>query len=197
MPDIIKRQHWLVKVLLLVVLLWVILQLPLLFSNIESAGAATDPQTQLDNTKVVETSGLSLALPDLVITAGSIPSGCHGRVWRRQSVVVIGTSVAVGWRQTAIDRWCGNTSGVIYDWGAARGDDGKWAASPYCWYDSTFGKVWWTVSRSEAKVWNQGTLKVCGKVSLGKTVNPRIYFHAATTTRPYLYWNYGDGVIRH
>lgn len=190
-----KRQHWIVKVLLVFLLVYVFLNLVLLGSNVSSAGAA---EYDLGTAKVVETSGLSLFDPTLEQTSYTIYTGCHARVWRRQSIVPYGTSIVVAWRQTAIDRWCWRGStGVIYDWGYATGDDGKWAASPYCWYDATYGKVWWTVSRTQAKVWNQGTLKVCGRVSLGKTINPRIYFHGATTTRPYGYYDFGDGVIRH
>lgn len=198
-----KNSHWVWKVLVALFLLWVLLNLPLIAPSIVSkAGAATDPQVTLDNTTIVDENIIDPSIliapaPSTGLLSALVPAGCHGRVWRRQSIVILGTSIAVGWRQTAIDRWCGNSSGRIYDWGTATGYDGQWAASPYCWYDTSHGKAWWTVSESEAKVWNTGTLKVCGKVSLGKTITPKIYFHAATSTRRYLYWNYGGTTIYH
>jgi hypothetical protein len=180
------------QVLLVVAILYVLANLVLV-----TADADASAQTDLDSAVLVETTAMTSTAPaSLFQPLALAPTACHGRVWRRQSVKIKLTGIVVAWRQTAIDRWCGRT-GVIYDWGTATGDDGKWAASPYCWYDNTSGKTWWTVSKSEAKVWNQGTLKVCGRVSLGKTINPRIYFHAPSTTRPYPYWNYGGTAIYH
>jgi hypothetical protein len=189
MSNMFMRQHWLVKIILIVVALWVLANLVLL-----SSASADTYQTNLDNATVVEStdSTMLLTAPPASLLQGSIPAGCHGLVWRKSSIVIRYTHIVIGWRRTMIDRWCNSTRGQIYDWGAATGDYGKWATSPYCWYDATYGKVWWTVSKSEAKVWNQGTLKVCGRISLGKTVNPRIYFHSATATRRYRYWNYGN-----
>lgn len=198
----LRQQHWLVQVLILLVLAWILFNLPLIAPSIvDNAGAATDPDVALTNATIVDENiidpSILIAPAPSTLVLATIPAGCHGRVWRRQSIVITGTSIAVGWRQTAIDRWCGNTHGQIYDWGTATGYDGQWASSPYCWYDTGHGKAWWTVSKSEAKVWNTGTLKVCGKVSLGKTITPKIFFHAATSTRRYLYWNYGTSTIYH
>lgn len=187
-----KGMHWLLKVLVVLFMAW-------LFANFVLVTAKADTyQTNLDNASVVEeTDSTMLLLAGAPQLFGSIPAGCHGRVWRKSSIVIRYTHIVIGWRRTAIDRWCNDTRGQIYDWGYATGDDGKYAVAPYCWYDSTFGKVWWTASRTEAKVWNQGTLKVCGRISLGRTVNPRIYFHAATNYRHYRYWNYGGTAIYH
>jgi hypothetical protein len=190
--NIYKRQHWIVKVLFWLVVAWLV-------ANIVLATASADVyDDNLNNSVVTEQTDATMlvqAAPETFFHA-SIPAGCHGRVWRKSTVYIRGTGIVIAWRRTAIDRWCNNTKGQIYDWGVATGDDGKWSVAPYCWYDVTFGKHWWTVSKSEAKVWNQGTLKVCGRLSLQRTVNPRIYFHSATNYRPYRYWNFG-GVIYH
>lgn len=185
---------WYWKLAILIVGLW-------LLANVVLATAKADVyDDQLANASVEETtdtSNLILAPAISSILSGSIPAGCHGRVYRTKRIYLRLTNFTIGWRRTAIDRWCNNSRGQIYDWGYATGDDGKYAIAPYCWYDTTYGKVWWTVSKSEAKVWNQGTLKVCGRISLGITVNPRIYFHSATLSRPYRYWNYGGTTIYH
>jgi len=185
--------RWFWKVAIVFVSLWVL-------ANVVLATADADVyDTNLTNSVTLESTDATLLLqapPEQLLTA-TIPSGCHGRVWRKSTVYIRGTSIVIAWRRTAIDRWCNNNRGQIYDWGNATGDDGKYSIAPYCWYDATFGKAWWTVSKSEAKVWNQGTLKVCGRLSLSKTVNPKIYFHAATTKRPYRYWNYGGTTIYH
>lgn len=189
-----NRQHWLVKIIL-----WAVAFVLAANIVLVTASEADVYDTNLQNSVSVEstdTTMLVTALPETMLLS-SIPAGCHGRVWRKNTIYIKGTSVVIAWRRTAIDRWCNNTAGVINDWGAATGDDGKYSVAPYCWYDTTYGKNWWTPSRSEAKVWNQGTLKVCGRISLGKTINPRIYFHAATQTRPYRYWNYGGTTIYH
>lgn len=140
-----------------------------------------------------------LATADVIATNSpatrSYQAGCHNRIWRTLTVRLHWTHTVVAWRRTAVDQWCWNSRGRITDLGLATGDDGKWAAWPYCWDTETSGKVWNTASRSEAKVWNQGTLKVCGKFSPGLTINPRIYFHAPDRVRRYAHWNFGGTAV--
>lgn len=192
------RKRWQQIVLVLAILYAIFALAPLLSSVDSTAGAATNDDAlaaQLSSAVVLESTQLdpSILTTQPAQTLAAIPSGCHGRVWRQLTIKVPVTGVTLGWRRTAIDRWCGNTKGVIYDWGAATGDDGKYAFPGYCWSNQTNAKVWNTVSRSEGLVYNQGTMTVCGRISTAKTLKPQVFFHAATSTRPYLYWNYGTG----
>lgn len=194
-------QKWYWRVLLIVAFVYVLMNLLLLTAGTDSAGAATPEQLQsnLDTAIVVNSNVVDpsiLSTPPSALAA--IPAKCNRfPVWRMQSLQTRIGHVTMAWRRTRIDKWCNNTRGVITNWGAANGDDGKWTGPGYCWYDVTFGKVWNTVSQTEGKVWNQGTLKVCGRLSLGHSVNPRIFFHGATTSRRYAYWNYGGTTIYH
>lgn len=197
--SIVKKfgaMHWALRIVIAVIAVWLFMNLLLVTAK---SATAEQLQSNLDTAVVVSENVVD---PSILTTgpvlAAAIPAKCNRIiVWRKQSLRTRIGNITMAWRRTKIDRWCNNTRGVIYDWGTSSGDDGKWTGPGYCWYDETYGKTWNTVSRTEAKVWNQATLKVCGRLSLGHTVNPRIYFHAATTTRRYTYWNYGGTVIYH
>lgn len=104
--------------------------------------------------------------------------GCENKIWRTKYIHIksnlLHWTFNVAWRRTAIDSWCWDRK-RIRNWGMNSGDDGKDAIFPYCWYNETHGKEW--VSNFwQQKVYNQGSLKVCGKASPQKTVKPQLYY---------------------
>jgi hypothetical protein len=117
-------------------------------------------------------------------TDGYKPVGCHQRtVWRKSSIRIRLVHLEIGWRRTSIDGWCWNRKRITWT-GSSDGDDGKGAIFPYCWDNATSKQEWVTLFWQK-RVYNQGTLRVCGKLSPQITVKPRIYFKRGD------YWNYG------
>jgi len=207
-----KRQHWALKLLIILIVGMVLAGIGLLTGvegssnspGIPAAAAATanDPAVDFDNGNVVVTEE-NIIDPSIILAGaentGLLPAifrtsaGCHGRVWRRLYIKQPITGFTYGWRQTAVNQWCWNTAGTMTTAGTASGNDGAYSNFSCCWSDVDYGRAWWNVSHTEAKVWNRGTLKVCGRVVPGtRVLYPQVFYHAPDARRPYAHWNYGD-----
>lgn len=164
----------------------------------ETAGAATivaavgpgaTPQqlnaaladTEVVDTEMTVTTALNLEQP----TALSLPlAGCHGQVWRKLIVYakVIG-SPQIAWRQSLKHEWCWRGSQII-SWGTNDAASYRhFTVSGFCWFNTAPSDNWYgtTASHRERLIQNPGTLRTCARLSLQKTINPKIFYQIGGT----------------
>lgn len=194
-----KRMKWWYWWILAGIVLILILNLGLFFSGVKdesSASAATaapitaatlstaTPQ-QLDSllstAAVREEDSVDVGLfqaPSLGLT-----THCHGQVWRKLIIYLRYVGTQIAWRRALKHEWCWIGS-VITSWGVNDKLSYKeWTFPGYCWYNTAPGDNWYerVVRHHERLIENGGTLRTCVRLSLQRTINPKVYYQAGGT----------------
>lgn len=196
--SVLWPNKWYLKVL--AILVWISIIGSLLLATAGESQAAITynlPGTPLTNPALVPVATdaqigatlshpLSFAMADALVQNSTLveetspPSlftspTCRARATRTSKLYVRFVHYVMAWRRTAAERWCWNSKRVITSHGGS-GDDGKDSMLIWCWFNPTFSNVIWNASGTQWRVHNQGTLKVCTRTSLQRTVNPTLYY---------------------
>jgi len=185
------------RVVVVILVIFLILNLGILFSGVGSASAAPSRLTKVSQVHAgwpaytyrntladrrtppaVRAAMMKLARGGAVTRvrpAARFLPGCKGTIIRTVDIhVLIFTSIKIAWKRVIQNGWCWNNTRITsYGPGAYQ----EWTAPGYCFYNNSHGNIWWS-GAWERKIWNTGTLRTCARISLQKTITAKEYYQA-------------------